>query len=159
MLIISMSQQENHRNNISHCWSNNKHPNKNTNSCHYHVYIPATKCNIIKFLKLYIMIKNTNGGITKRTYFGENTVHINKWFLIKSSMMVYATKSTEFNPSGTRQGNPRIVLRSCPMFFNLGFMSFIEIDNTMLRRDSIGDAYVITNIINPLSTVEWVEIP
>lgn len=69
-------------------------------------------------------------------------------------MMVYATKSTEFNPSGTRQGNPRIVLRSCPMFFNLGFMSFIEIDNTMLRRDSIGDAYVITNIINPLSTVE-----
>lgn len=49
---------------------------------------------------------------TSETYFGEKTVHINKWFLISSSMMVYATKSTEFNPNGTRHGKPIIIFRS-----------------------------------------------
>lgn len=75
-----------------------------------------------------------------------------------NNMMVYATKSREFKHSGTKHGKPRFIFRSWPVFtswiFRMVLFSFIAIDITKLRRANIGDAYVITNIITPLSTVE-----
>lgn len=50
------------------------------------------------------------------TYLGEKTLQINKWFLIWSNIIVYATKRTEFMLSGTRNGIASMDFSSSPRF-------------------------------------------
>lgn len=76
-------------------------------------YMTRGKCNICYTMLQLFMNKSTPVECSE-TYFGENTLQTNKWFLINSNTIVYAVNRIEFKVSGTRQGKPSIVWRRCP---------------------------------------------
>lgn len=45
------------------------------------------------------------------TYFGENTLQTNKWFLMSSRTMVYEVRAIELMSKGSKQGSAIILLR------------------------------------------------
>lgn len=111
----------------------------------------------------FVELGNRSSFFWGGTYFGEKTLQTNKWFLIRSNTIVYASRTMEFNPSGTRQGYPSVVFRRCPKSTSWELASVVasitETSINVLRRANIGEAYVIMNIKIPEITVEWLDMP
>lgn len=67
----------------------------------------------------------------------------------------------ELSPSGTRQGYPTLIFSRCvkSTFREADVLTSTSITISMLRRDKMGEAYVIMNINIPDIVVEWLETP
>jgi hypothetical protein len=74
-----------------------------------------TKC-ITKWLNIVLYMYNVSRlsvrvRLLLNTYFGENTLQTNKWFLMSSKTIVYEVKATELMSKGSKHGIVTILSR------------------------------------------------